>query len=594
MKDNQKKIVVNFEDCSVSDFVNLSDDIRFTKVRIKAFADKENTNTAPVDLVDLKFSANTIYNIPIKVQFTSINPDGLGTHSPECINIGFIPKEDNALCFEYDEKRDKTFVVVNGLIWNGDSKNIIEIMKKTDGVKKVSVELLISEYETIGGVIKPKKFIFTAVCILSDFISEACKGSNIKLSFEEDKKAYLNQIEFAENSININNDSKSCVKGAWTDPRQKLLNPIIKASNKDELLKEAYLQHDNSEKISLSHVHYPHHVIKDGKLVLHLKGLQSAFSRASVQNILGDVEVRRHLIRHYKELGLSTENFAEVGLTIEQYNYFCEMEKEVITLDREQKIALIKAALSVYKFTKDDTKCKLYTFVSFEDDIVRVKNNKDGNEYTISCVFEDDKCVCGETFTKVECGEPPVEPMAEPVELTEPVEPAEPVAELTNPVDPAEPVNNSDPEPPVESKCDNCDKLTAEYAELNIRFEALTAKYAELENANAEYMAKLDKMGDYAELKKFKEDTVAQQMAEEQNRNIEAVFASITERGVKMSDTDKSALRDKISEFSNITAWGNYVKAYVFDSFNTVPTIVGINNNSIPKGSNSLWDNVKY
>ena len=55
---------------------------------------------------------------------------------------------------------------------------------------------------------------------------------------------------------------------------------------------------------------YPHHKIKNGELVVDRAGVIAAFQRASQQGIVNG-KVKSHLLKHYRELGLSTENFEE-------------------------------------------------------------------------------------------------------------------------------------------------------------------------------------------------------------------------------------------------------------------------------------------
>ena len=80
----------------------------------------------------------------------------------------------------------------------------------------------------------------------------------------------------------------------------------------DTLLKEAYLIapvsgiHNSPygrTHYSQSGCKYPHHVIRNGTLVVSIPGLKAAYSRAKQQGIFKGA-VKEHLERHYKELGL--------------------------------------------------------------------------------------------------------------------------------------------------------------------------------------------------------------------------------------------------------------------------------------------------
>ena len=74
---------------------------------------------------------------------------------------------------------------------------------------------------------------------------------------------------------------------------------------------------DNSKDSTMSDHKYPHHVIKNGELVIHKDGLEAAFQRASQQGIVNG-GIKAHLLRHYRELGLNTENFSEFNMTYKQ------------------------------------------------------------------------------------------------------------------------------------------------------------------------------------------------------------------------------------------------------------------------------------
>lgn len=86
---------------------------------------------------------------------------------------------------------------------------------------------------------------------------------------------------------------------------------MLKASNSKNLVNEAYLVvEDGYEKAPSEHLKYPHHKLKGNELVVDEAGVIAAFQRASQQGIVSGA-VKAHLLKHYRELGLSTENFDE-------------------------------------------------------------------------------------------------------------------------------------------------------------------------------------------------------------------------------------------------------------------------------------------
>lgn len=137
--------------------------------------------------------------------------------------------------------------------------------------------------------------------------------------------------------IRIDNSKQSAVKsGKWKNPGSsfyyKILNSFTIADpNRSEedpdrydfdfrkTLQEAYLVAP-VEKIknspygitpySQSGCKYPHHVIRNGKLVVSIPGIQAAYARAKQQGIYKG-KVKEHIDRHYKEMGLTMSTMTE-------------------------------------------------------------------------------------------------------------------------------------------------------------------------------------------------------------------------------------------------------------------------------------------
>lgn len=128
--------------------------------------------------------------------------------------------------------------------------------------------------------------------------------------------------------IEIDNTKEASVDGKWKDPGAalyvQLLNAMYMAPDNEsdvndprnkytpDYLKETYLIAPINKikygpysmtPFSRSGCKYPHHVIRNGKLVVHIQGLKAAYVRAKQMGIFSG-EVKEHLERHYKELGL--------------------------------------------------------------------------------------------------------------------------------------------------------------------------------------------------------------------------------------------------------------------------------------------------
>lgn len=507
---------------------------RFSKVKIRLFSDGENAHTEPVDLEALKNSADSAYDIPLIAELNPYrsNQDfgGHGTLTGKEFSFGFVKEsKDNPIIFEKDEK-GKTFITLYGLIWKKYFNNVIDILKKNNNKVEVSVELdIVNGSTSRRGKPIMKQFVLNAITFLGKVTTAACKGAQAELCFSaddhekfiEDKRNYIMK-HFAD-TIKINNSKEAAVDGKWSNPRQKLLSPILSASNKTALLNEAYLfwEDKGEEGITLSDVSYPHHVIKNGELVLHIRGVQAAFSRLAQQ---GKVEgkAKAHLLRHYRELGLNTENFEEFGLTKAQFEQFfaedCGKEETDLVVEEENKVeegineeckdteAEMCDTIEEGCDNKVEEECPEEEKENFE--------NKDENDAEDEKDSEEDKEEDEEEMSSDD-GVPP--------------------------------------EKPIETANETS-------------VEELMKRLQKLEADNEAYLEKINDMSDYEDLKAFKMEAENKIKQEAEMNKMAEVFEEITSKGVKISEETKEELFSRREEFSNIDGWSNFVKAYAFDN----------------------------
>lgn len=509
----------------------------FRKVRIKAFATGENAHTLPIDEDVLKRGAKTIYNKPILWKYNKYFDDAMG-HEKDEVPCGFVPEsENNPVKFEKDKGR--VYIVIQALLWTKYCGRLIEIFERDDMKKDVSVEIaVIEDEEVISDKPKIQDFVIAGITLLGEFINPACKGCEAELlEFSESKERYLNEMKFENDSITIDNSKESAVDGEWSNPRRKLFNPISKATNSKALLKEAYLIGDyTTDEPEITKFKYPHHVIRDGKLVLHQRGLEAAFQRAAQQDIVrGDI--KSHLLRHYRELGLSVENFSEFSINEEDFNlYFANDLKESVgdldMAEEEKKEDFIENQEEVkdekIEETKEEEICNIPVVKEEED------SDEDENDEEEKLDEDDEK-------------------------------------------------ENEDDEKEEKMSVEDMEQKMAEMADM----------ISKLEEDNKAYMTKLESMADYEELKKFKSDTEERQAREKEMADMEKVMCDIENRGISMSEEDKNEFMSKIKEFSSIDAWSNYVKAQAFDRAENIDGIVkvGLPYNTSKK-TGSIWDEI--
>lgn len=110
--------------------------------------------------------------------------------------------------------------------------------------------------------------------------------------------------------MKINNSKKDAIRsGKWSKPNASFYDTLISEDNYKDLIKEAFLRSGNISKdtpYSSSKCKYPHHVIKDGELVLSEPGVRAAYARAKQMGVYNG-KLKDHLDKHLNELGVFNE-----------------------------------------------------------------------------------------------------------------------------------------------------------------------------------------------------------------------------------------------------------------------------------------------
>lgn len=537
--------------------IQLMDNIEkslFKKVKIKAFATGENCHTMPIEEDTLKRGAKTIYNKPILWKYNKYFDDAMG-HEKDEVPCGFVPEtNDNPIRFEIDKGR--LYIVIYALLWTKYCGKLIDIFKRDNNKKDVSVEIAVIEDEENNFSSKPKikDFVIAGITLLGEMVNPACKGCEAELlEFSENKSEFLKNesIITFESEIKIENSKEFAVDGKWENPRRKLFTPLSKQPNKKTLLSEAYLITDfKDDNIQITKFKYPHHIIKDGNLVVHKTGLTSAFKRAAQQNIINNENIKKHIMKHYKELGLSQENFSEFDLNEEEFNMYFSKE---------------------FKYER-------------VGDLV-MADNKEMKEETKEEKMQEEKVEEVKEECKKMADEEKVEEVKEECKKMEEDE----RDEETDKEDAHDEDDNHDDDDDDDDDKHKDENMSEEDKDAKIK--EMSEKIDKLEEENRAYMSKIESMSDYEELKKFKADTEERQMREEEIRKMTTVMEDIENRGVRMSEDDKKALMAKVKEFSSLDAWSNYVKAQAFDMRENTDGVVKFALPYAEKNSTgSIWD----
>lgn len=192
--------------------VNGEEESDFLPVQLKACHINLNRNNSYISEENMLKNMKTIYNRPILGKIIA-NDDGeydFDQHNMEIIEdpfnegeskfhyeeqpIGIVPESGNAH-LEYDEKNDKTYLVVDGLIYVSYGNLAADIIKRKGGTK-VSVEIAIKDmsYNAKENYLEILDFEFRGITALGEHIGEGMLGSKMTLeSFNAENNSFFNK-----------------------------------------------------------------------------------------------------------------------------------------------------------------------------------------------------------------------------------------------------------------------------------------------------------------------------------------------------------------------------------------------------------------
>lgn len=219
--------------CLFEDISSFDEDKRLVKCSIKVQHDKDNPNGSYFDNEDIKKCANkTLRYTPIlgsiiydeeseeyKLNGHDMKYKIIKTDEGYDLKISHIERiygfvaHDADINFEYDEEKDKTFLVTEGYLWKNYMDELEDILNKKDGQTQVSMEISVNDsFERDDGLLQITDYTFEGITMLG--VPEAMKGSNLqifsedalsklKLDMEELVKVY--SLEKEEENLNENN-----------------------------------------------------------------------------------------------------------------------------------------------------------------------------------------------------------------------------------------------------------------------------------------------------------------------------------------------------------------------------------------------------
>jgi hypothetical protein len=261
MKNKERKVsfAVNKVDVlSVED----ANDAQFSLLKIKVFSDAVTSHKYKCSLDTLKRCSFTILEKPVLVYYNRLSEDFEGHEDSllkQEIPCGFVPK-NSKLNFDEDEN-GVTYLVVEAYVWKLYFEEIMAVFERDDGVKDVSVELLIVDSEEKEGYTEIKDLTFTGITLLGNNTMPACPGAKAevvkfsdiqndynraKLEFEQ--KLYNSNLVNEEPLINTDNDG-SFLNKEMQSKEENMEENVLENSvtNTPETL-------DNGEKVSTVNV----------------------------------------------------------------------------------------------------------------------------------------------------------------------------------------------------------------------------------------------------------------------------------------------------------------------------------------------------
>lgn len=246
----------------------------------------------------------------------------------------------------------KKWIKVNAKLWVKYNRQIIKNLLKAKS-RKVSVEIEVLEsYEDENGVEIIEKFTLDGITILqyrpntTILVDEGIEGAKLNLkefANSSDFKTFQKKMAFAysqqslsenenkedityveKEKILIDNSKESAImEDDWEKPNADFYDWLRNASNFKTLSKENSLILEDDWETNIDSNKYSHHSCSDGKLVVNKKGVMAAYSRGMSQNIFEDNPgAKRHILKHFKELGLDiSEMFNKETFNIEENNF---------------------------------------------------------------------------------------------------------------------------------------------------------------------------------------------------------------------------------------------------------------------------------
>lgn len=431
---DKKKIVFLLEADAIKLSKVLSKD--FLEVEIYAISEGENRNHFSFLYEAMRNSLPTFSEKPVLAYF---NPFTQGIEEHNCNvkldkdtgeefydytgpnserPVGLITP-DSAKIVDYEGKK---WIKLKAKLWVKYNRQLIKNLLKAKS-RKVSVEIeILKSYLDDEDIEVIEEFVLDGITILQYQpnttipIREGIAGAKLNLktfadssdfkSFKERMtSAYSNQslevneeakeLKCAEKEkIDIDNSKEAAIMDEeWEKPTAEFYEWLREARNFKTASKENALVLEEGWETNADKNKYPHHSRKGDKLVVNRRGVIAAYSRGMAQKLFDDNPgARRHILKHFKELGLPTTEMFTEDKNIEE-----EIQMKLLDLDNKVIGETVKTLNNKFKEREEESKMFDTEKMALIRDYIKERHECDRNEgdcYVWVCDIGEEEVVC--------------------------------------------------------------------------------------------------------------------------------------------------------------------------------------------------------
>lgn len=359
----------------------------FALIELWWLAEGNNSHKNPISREVLYNCANTVLGKFVVCKYNDFLKDAT-THVSDEIIVGYVPPNGKV---EFKEKDGKLFAVSKAVLSKIYASDVYD-MFKSHNQRSVSVEFACQEGDVdVEGNRPILGFNVRGITILGLHVKPSVEGADMKvIKFSSaDAQEYYNQRDtlgqlnqfslqikekFESKAYKIDKSKESLSNSSWGNvDKADLRNKIMKASNRDSLVKSVYMKvEDGWQDAPSEKLKYPVMQFKGDTLVYNRGGLSSALGYAKAEN---EIDVVNKIESIYKKLGLDkeNENMSNKNFEIEGREAWGEVIQQVQS--HEGKGAYVDSVEKDHIiFTKDGVRYRVDADVEVGKDDKKVKS----------------------------------------------------------------------------------------------------------------------------------------------------------------------------------------------------------------------------